>query len=75
MPGFYLPDLEEGLKKVLALDWDRNIPAHGSRLGTKADLQNLITYLADLSAEVKKAADAGKCVFLGAAMPFHEEAS
>jgi len=61
MPGFYLPDLEEGLKKVLALDWDRNIPAHGSRLGTKADLQNLINYLADLSAEVKKAADAGKC--------------
>jgi len=61
MPGFYLPDLEEGLKKVLALDWDRNIPAHGSRLGTKADVQNLLNYLADLSAEVKKAADAGKC--------------
>ena len=61
MPGFYLPDFEEGLKKVLALDWDRNIPAHGSRLGTKADLQNLINYLADLSTEVKKAADAGKC--------------
>src|SRR5438132_13017475 len=54
MPGCYLPYLEEGLKKVLALDWDRNIPAHGSRLGTKADLQNLINYLADLSAEVKK---------------------
>jgi len=49
MPGFYLPDFEEGLKKVLALDWDRNIPAHGSRLGTKADLQNLINYLAGLS--------------------------
>jgi hypothetical protein len=61
MPGFYLPEFEEGLKKVLALDWDRNIPAHGNRLGTKADLQNLITYLADLSTEVKKAADAGKC--------------
>jgi glyoxylase-like metal-dependent hydrolase (beta-lactamase superfamily II) len=61
MPGFYLPDLEEELKKVLALDWDRNIPAHGSRLGTKADLQNLMNYLADLSAEVKAAADAGKC--------------
>ena len=25
MPGFYLQDLEEGLKKVLALEWDRNI--------------------------------------------------
>ena len=44
MPGFYLPEFEEGLKKLLALDWDRNIPAHGSRLGTKADLQNLINY-------------------------------
>ena len=21
MPGFYLPELEDGLKKVLALDW------------------------------------------------------
>jgi glyoxylase-like metal-dependent hydrolase (beta-lactamase superfamily II) len=35
MPGWYLPEHEEGLKKVLALDWDRHIPGHG-RLGTKA---------------------------------------
>ena len=60
MPGWYLPEHEEGLKKVLALDWDRHIPGHG-RLGTKADLQNIINYVSDLSAEVKKAADAGKC--------------
>jgi glyoxylase-like metal-dependent hydrolase (beta-lactamase superfamily II) len=52
------------MKKVASLDWDRMIPGHpsaGGRLGTKQDLQDDITYLEDLSAEVKKAADAGKC--------------
>jgi hypothetical protein len=40
------------------------IPGHpyaGGRLGTKKDVQDLIGYMSDLSAEVKKAADAGKC--------------
>jgi len=36
------------------------IPGHG-RIGTKQDVQNLIGYMADLSAEVKKGGDAGKC--------------
>jgi glyoxylase-like metal-dependent hydrolase (beta-lactamase superfamily II) len=31
------------------------------RIGTKQDVQNLIAYMQELSAEVKKAADAGKC--------------
>jgi glyoxylase-like metal-dependent hydrolase (beta-lactamase superfamily II) len=64
MGDSYLPDFDESLKRVLALDWDRMIPGHpgpGGRLGTKQDVQNLITYMAELSAEVKKAADAGKC--------------
>jgi glyoxylase-like metal-dependent hydrolase (beta-lactamase superfamily II) len=64
MPDSYLPDWDESLKRVLALDWDRMIPGHpyaGGRLGTKQDVQNLIGYMQDLSAEVKKAADAGKC--------------
>ncbi len=55
---------EESLKKVMALDWDRLIPGHpyaGGRLGTKQDLQNLMNYMSDLSAEAKKYADAGKC--------------
>lgn len=54
---------EESLKKVLALDWDRLIPGHPyrGRLGTKDDVRNLLGYMQDLSAEVKKAADAGKC--------------
>jgi glyoxylase-like metal-dependent hydrolase (beta-lactamase superfamily II) len=52
------------LKKLDALDWDRMIPGHpyaGGRFGTKKDVQDDIAYLEDLSAEVKKAADAGKC--------------
>jgi glyoxylase-like metal-dependent hydrolase (beta-lactamase superfamily II) len=60
MPDSYLPDWDESLKRVLALEWDRMIPGHG-RIGTKQDVQNLIAYMQELSAEVKKAADAGKC--------------
>lgn len=52
------------LKKLAALDWDRLIPGHpyaGGRFGTKKDVEDDISYLEELSAEVKKAADAGKC--------------
>jgi glyoxylase-like metal-dependent hydrolase (beta-lactamase superfamily II) len=55
---------EEGLKKVLAMDWERMIPGHpgpGGRLGTKQDTEAQLAYMQELSAEVKKAADAGKC--------------
>jgi glyoxylase-like metal-dependent hydrolase (beta-lactamase superfamily II) len=55
---------EEGLKKVLAMDWDRMIPGHpgpGGRLGTKQDTEAQLAYMQELSAEVKKAAQAGKC--------------
>ena len=54
----------DSLKKLAALDWDRMIPGHpspGGRYGTKKDVQDDIAYMEDLSAEVKKAADAGKC--------------
>jgi hypothetical protein len=40
------------------------IPGHpyaGGRFGTKKDIQEDISYLEELSAEVKKAADGGKC--------------
>jgi glyoxylase-like metal-dependent hydrolase (beta-lactamase superfamily II) len=53
------------LKKLASLDWERMIPGHpnaGGRLGTKKDVQDDIAYMEDLSAEVKKAADAGKCI-------------
>jgi glyoxylase-like metal-dependent hydrolase (beta-lactamase superfamily II) len=55
---------EESLKRVLALDWERMIPGHpyaGGRLGTKQDVRDLIGYMRDLGAEVKKAAAEGKC--------------
>jgi glyoxylase-like metal-dependent hydrolase (beta-lactamase superfamily II) len=64
MADNYLPDMEEGLKKVIAMDWDKLIPGHpgpgGRQTGTKDDARNDLAYLQDLSAEVKKAVDAGK---------------
>jgi glyoxylase-like metal-dependent hydrolase (beta-lactamase superfamily II) len=68
MPDSYLPDWNESLKRVLALDWDRVIPGHpgpGGRLGTKADVQNLLTYMEEVSAEAKKLFDAGQCTEAG----------
>ena len=61
----YPIEWEESLKKVLAMDWDKLIPGHpgapGGRLGTKQDVQSLLTLLQDASAEVKAQAQAGKC--------------
>jgi glyoxylase-like metal-dependent hydrolase (beta-lactamase superfamily II) len=57
-------EYEDSLKKVLALDWERMVPGHpyaGGRLGTKKDVQDHLAYMQELSAEVKKAAEAGKC--------------
>ncbi|MEX2128991.1 MAG: MBL fold metallo-hydrolase [Xanthobacteraceae bacterium] len=68
MPDSYLPDWHESLKRVLALEWDRLIPGHpgpGGRLGTKADAQNHLAFMEELSAEVKKIADAGQCTEAG----------
>ena len=65
MPDSWPFEWEDGIKKVLALDWDRMIPGHpgpGGRLGTRDDVSNLLAYMQDLAAEVKKAADAGKCM-------------
>lgn len=61
----YPLELEDSLKKVLAMDWDRLIPGHpgqpGGRLGTKQDVQHQLTFLQDASAAVKAEAQAGKC--------------
>ena len=44
MADNYLPDIEEGLKKVIAMDWDKLIPGHpgpgGRQTGTKDDARN-----------------------------------
>ncbi len=64
MADTYLPDTQEGLKKVIAMDWDILIPGHPGpglrQTGTKDDARNVLSYLDDLSAAVKKEVDAGK---------------
>jgi glyoxylase-like metal-dependent hydrolase (beta-lactamase superfamily II) len=60
----YPVEWEASLKKTLALDWERQIPGHpgpGGRLGTKKDMEQQLAFMTDLSTEVKKASDAGKC--------------
>jgi glyoxylase-like metal-dependent hydrolase (beta-lactamase superfamily II) len=57
-------EYEESIKKVAAMDFERMIPGHpgpGGRLGTKQDVQDLLTFLQDASAAVKTEAQAGKC--------------
>ena len=65
MPDSWPFEWEDGIRRVLGLEWDRMIPGHpgpGGRLGTRDDVTNLLAYMQDLAAEVKKAADAGKCM-------------
>src|SRR5215470_9416560 len=66
MADTYLPDIEDGLKAVIAMDWERLIPGHpgpdGRQTGTKDDAQLALSYLQDLSAAVKQAADEHKCL-------------
>ena len=64
MADNYLPDIEEGLQKVIAMDWEKLIAGHpgpgGRQTGTKDDARNQLAYLQELSAAVKKAVDEGK---------------
>jgi glyoxylase-like metal-dependent hydrolase (beta-lactamase superfamily II) len=60
----YPVEWEASLKRTLALKWDRQIPGHpgpGGRLGTRQDMEQQLAFMTDLSNEVKKASDAGKC--------------
>jgi glyoxylase-like metal-dependent hydrolase (beta-lactamase superfamily II) len=65
MADTYLPDQEDTMKKILAMDWDRLIPGHpglgGRQTGTKEDVKTDLDYMLDLSAAVKKATEEGKC--------------
>jgi glyoxylase-like metal-dependent hydrolase (beta-lactamase superfamily II) len=64
MIDFFPIEAEDGIKKIIAMDWERMIPGHpgpGGRLGTKEDAQNLLTLLQEASAEMKKLAQEGKC--------------
>ena len=64
MADTYIPDIEDGLKKVIAMDWERLIAGHpgpgGRQIGTKDDARNQLAYLQDLSGAVKKAISEGK---------------
>jgi len=64
MADTYFPDTIAGLKKVIAMDWEKLIPGHpgpdGRQIGTKQDARDHLAYLEDLSAAVKKAVDEGK---------------
>ncbi len=60
----YPIEWEASLKKTLDLKWETMIPGHpgpGGRLGTRKDMEQQLQFLTELSAEVKKASDAGKC--------------
>ena len=61
----YPLEWEDALRKVHAMDWDKLIPGHpgapNGRLGTKQDVQDVLTFLQEASAAVKAEAQAGKC--------------
>lgn len=60
----YPEEWQASLKRTLALTWERMIPGHpgqGGRLGARKDMEEQLAFLTELSAEVKKASEAGKC--------------
>src|SRR5580693_2776914 len=65
MADTYLPDQEDTMKKILAMDWDRLIAGHhgagGRQIGNKEDVKVDLDYMLDLSAAVKKATEENKC--------------
>jgi glyoxylase-like metal-dependent hydrolase (beta-lactamase superfamily II) len=64
MADTYIPEQEESMKKIVAMDWDRMISGHpgagGRQIGTKDDAKVDLEYVLDLSAAVKQAVDQGK---------------
>ncbi len=64
MADTYVPDIEDGLKKVIAMDWETLIPGHpgpgGKQTGNKDNARDELAYLQDLSLAVKTAVSEGK---------------
>ena len=64
MADTYVPEIEEGLKRVIAMDWETLIPGHpgpgGKQTGTKENSREQLAYLQDLSAAVKQAVNDNK---------------
>ena len=58
MADTYVPDIEDGLKKVIAMDSEDSFPAirgpGGKQTGTKDNARDELAYLQDLSAAVKQ---------------------
>ena len=66
MPDNVSPtEMETSIKRILAMEWDRYIPGHpgggGKQIGTRKDAEDHLAYLGELSEQVKKAANDGKC--------------
>lgn len=65
MIDFYPLETEDFVKQVMAMDWERLLPGHpaagGKQTGTKQDAQNFLTFLQDVSAELRQLARDGKC--------------
>jgi glyoxylase-like metal-dependent hydrolase (beta-lactamase superfamily II) len=64
MIDFYPLEAEAGIKKILAMDWDKLIGGHpdaGGRFGTKKDVEQQLEILQEASAEMKKLGQEGKC--------------
>mgnify|MGYP001214897370 CR=1 FL=1 len=64
MADTYVPDIEDGMKKVIAMDWETLIPGHpgpgGKQTGNKDNAREDLAYLQDLSAAVKQEVAQGK---------------
>src|SRR6516165_5944222 len=64
MADTYVPEQEESMRKILAMDWDRMISGHpgagGRQIGTKEDVKTDLDYVTDLSAGEKEGVEAGK---------------
>src|ERR1700716_2993037 len=64
MADTYVADIEEGLKKVIAMDWATLIPRHpgpgGKQTGTKDNARDELALLQELSVAVKTAVSEGK---------------
>jgi glyoxylase-like metal-dependent hydrolase (beta-lactamase superfamily II) len=65
MIDFYPLEVEDSIKRVLSMDWERLIPGHpgapNGRLGTKKDAQDQLVFLQDASAAMQVLAREGKC--------------
>jgi len=64
MADTYVPDIEDGLKKVIVMDWETLIPGHpgpgGKQTGSKDNAREDLAYLQDLSTAVKQEVAQGK---------------